>query len=95
MTDINKLMESLTLVSEEKQQILNREIEIKDQLLEAMKQQKISALENSRIKVKCVPSSSRNRVDTDLLKKQFSDAAARCMKSTLVKSFVRVTVLNA
>ncbi len=95
MTDINKLMESLTMITEEKQQILNRETEIKDQLLEAMKKQKISTLENSLIKVKCVPSFFRNRVDTELLKKQFPDAAARCMKSTLVKSFVRVTVLNA
>ena len=92
--DIETLMKELTNVSLEKQEILEREAEIKSQLFQAMKKQKVSKLETSRIVVNYVDAFIRNAVDSEKLKREFPDAAAKCMKSTPIDAYVKVRVIG-
>ncbi len=95
MSDIETLMKELTSVSLEKQKILDRETEIKTQLFQVMKEQKVSKLETSRIVVNYIESFNRNTVDSEKLKKEFPDVAAKCMKSTPIDAYVKVRVIGA
>ena len=95
MSDIETLMKELTSVSLEKQKILDRETEIKTQLFQAMKEQKVSKLETSRIVVNYIEAFNRNAVDSEKLKKEFPDVAAKCMKSTPIDAFLKVWVIGA
>lgn len=95
MSDIETLMKELTSVSLEKQKIIDRETEIKTQLFQVMKEQKVSKLETSRIVVNYIESFNRNTVDSEKLKKEFPDVAAKCMKSTPIDAYVKVRVIGA
>lgn len=95
MSDIETLMKELTSVSLEKQKILDRETEIKTLLFQVMKEQKVSKLETSRIVVNYIESFNRNTVDSEKLKKEFPDVAAKCMKSTPIDAYVKVRVIGA
>lgn len=94
MSDIETLMKELTSVSLEKQKILDRETEIKTQLFQVMKEQKVSKLETSRIVVNYVDAFIRNTIDSEKLKREFPDAAAKCMKSTPIDAYVKVRVIG-
>lgn len=95
MSDIETLMKELTSVSLEKKKIIDRETEIKTQLFQVMKEQKVSKLETSRIVVNYIESFNRNTVDSEKLKKEFPDVAAKCMKSTPIDAYVKVRVIGA
>lgn len=92
MSDIETLMKELTSVSLEKQKILDRETEIKTQLFQVMKEQKVSKLETSRIVVNYIQSFVKKTIDSELLRKKYPDIAAKCTKSTPVDDFIRVRV---
>lgn len=92
MSDIETLMKELTSVSLEKQKILDRETEIKTQLFQAMKEQKVSKLETSRIMVNYIQSFVKKTIDAELLRKEHPDIAAKCTKSTPTGDFLRVRV---
>ncbi len=92
MSDIETLMKELTSVSLEKQKIIDRETEIKTQLFQAMKEQKVSKLETSRIAVNYIQSFVKKTIDSELLRKKYPDIAAKCTKSTPVDDFIRVRV---
>jgi TnpA family transposase len=94
MTDIENLMERLTEVSEQKLAVLNEEAEIKAMLLPIMRKEKISILENSKIIVNYVESFKRQTVDSTKLKKEHPTIAAKCMKSSIIDSYVRVQVMG-
>ena len=94
MSDIETLMKELTSVSLEKKKIIDRETEIKTQLFQVMKEQKVSKLETSRIVVNYIESFNRNTVDSEKLKKEFPDVAAKCMKSTPIDAYVKVRVIG-
>ncbi len=95
MSDIETLMKELTSVALEKQKLIDRETEIKTQLFQVMKEQKVSKLETSRIVVNYVDAFIRNTVDSGKLKREFPDAAAKCMKSTPIDAYVKVRVIGA
>lgn len=92
MSDIETLMKELTSVSLEKQRILDRETEIKTQLFQEMKEQKVSKLETSRIVVNYIEPFTKKSIDLERLRKEYPDITAKCTKSTPIDAFLKVRV---
>ena len=94
MEQIKKIMDELSEVEKEKQIIQAQEKELKNELVDLMKNLKISTLENVFIKVNLIGRFTRKTVDSDKLRKQFPEAAKACTKSTVIEPFVKVTVMG-
>ncbi len=92
MNEIERIMTELTKVSQEKQNLIEKETVLKSQLLGLMQNQKINKLENVVIRVNLMNGFIRSSVDSKKLCRLYPDAAKVCMKNTTVAPFVKVTV---
>ncbi|BCJ92838.1 hypothetical protein acsn021_04070 [Anaerocolumna cellulosilytica] len=93
MPDIEKLFKDLTEVTIEKKQIVEKEQELKSELIKIMEADKINLLENARIKINYVKSFNRCTVNSELLKRDYPEVAKICMKTTFIDPFLKVKVI--
>lgn len=85
-----KLLDDLSEVYQRKQELDRQEKEIRNQLLQIMKQNRQQSLYNGHITVKLVPGFNRTVIDRKELYKRFPVAAAACQRQTWVGDFVKV-----
>lgn len=85
-------MNDMKKLADEKQEILDREAELKNQFFEIMQKQNINILENAYIRVNYIAGFIRNGIDVNKLRKKYPDAALDCAKKSPVDSYVKVTV---
>lgn len=86
-----KLLDDLSEVYRRKQELDRQEKEIRNQLLQIMKQNRQQSLYNGHITVKLVPGFNRTVIDRKALYDRFPAAAAACERVTWVNDFLKVT----
>lgn len=89
---VKMLMRDMKELADEKQKILDREAELKNQFFDIMQKQNINILENAYIRVNYIAGFIRNGIDADKLRKKYPDAALDCAKKSSVDPYVKVTV---
>ena len=74
------------------QELTSKNEELKEQIKKAMEDKDIKKFENDYIVITYVAPTTRNTVDSTKLKEQFADAYNQCLKTSDVKSSVRIKV---
>jgi predicted phage-related endonuclease len=74
------------------QELTSKNEEIKEQIKKAMEEKDIKKFENDYIAITYVAPTTRNTVDSAKLKEKFADVYNQCLKTSDVKSSVRIKV---
>ena len=74
------------------QELVSKNEELKEQIKKAMEEQDIKKFENDYISITYVAPTTRNTVDSAKLKSQFEDVYNQCIKTSNVKSSIRIKV---
>jgi len=74
------------------QELVSKNEELKEQIKKAMEDKDIKKFENDYIAITYVAPTTRNTVDSAKLKEQFADVYNQCLKTSDVKSSVRIKV---
>lgn len=74
------------------QELTSKNEEIKEQIKKAMEENEVKKYENDFISITYVAPTTRNTVDSAKLKAQFEDVYNQCLKTSNVKSSVRIKV---
>ena len=79
-------------LQKKQQELTSKNEELKEQIKKAMEDKDIKKFENDYIAITYVAPTTRNTVDSTKLKEQFADVYNQCLKTSDVKSSVRIKV---
>lgn len=73
-------------------ELASKNEQLKEQIKEAMENEEIKKFENDYISITYVAPTTRNTVDSKKLKEEFEEVYNQCLKTSNVKSSVRIKV---
>lgn len=79
-------------LQKKQQELTSKNEELKEQIKKAMEENEVKKYENDFISITYVAPTTRNTVDSAKLKAQFEDVYNQCLKTSNVKSSVRIKV---
>lgn len=95
-TEIANIEEKISIAIKDlqakQQELQTKNEEIKEKLKQAMEENEVKTYENAYIKLTYIAPTTRTSVDTTKLKENFKEVYNKCLKTSDVKSSLRIKV---
>ena len=94
--EIGKIEEQISIViadlQNKQKELINKNEELKEQIKLSMEENEVKKYENDFISITYVAPTTKNTVDSKKLKEEYEEIYNKCLKSSNVKSSVRIKI---